>query len=57
MISIEGENMHTKFNVLSYRIDYKLKIEIDANGHIEKNIDLEIKKTKSSRTRTWLWVC
>ena len=54
MISIEGENMHTKFNVLSYRIHYKLKIEIDANGHIDKNIDLEIKKTKSNRTRTWL---
>ena len=54
MISIEGENMHTKFNALSYRIDYKLKIEIDANGHIDKNIDLEIKKTKSSKTRTWL---
>ena len=51
--------METQYKVLSYRIelyfhDYKLAIEIDENGRRNRNIDYEIKKTKSSRTRTWL---
>ena len=51
--------METQYKVLSYRIelyfhDYKLAIEIDENGHRNRNIDYEIKKTKGSRTRTWL---
>ena len=41
--------MHTQHNFLSYRInlyfhDYKLAIEIDENGHSERNIYYEIKK-------------
>ena len=39
--SLEGENMQTQYNVLSYRIDlyfhdYKLPIEIDENEHSNK---------------------
>ena len=59
MSSFEAENMQTQYKVLSYRIelyfhDYKLAIEIDQNGHSNRNIDYEIKKTKSNRTRTWM---
>ena len=51
--------METQYKVLSYRIelyfhDYKLAIEIDENGHRNRNIDYEIKKTKSSRTRNFV---
>ena len=40
--SFEVENMQTQYSVLSYRInlrfhDYKLAIEIDQNGHSNKN--------------------
>ena len=43
MSSFEGENMLTQCNVLSYRIHlyfhgYKLAIEIDENGHSDRNI-------------------
>ena len=49
MSSFEGENMQTKCNVLSYRIDlyfhdYKLAIEIDENGHSNRSIDYKIKR-------------
>ena len=59
MSLLKGENMQTQYNVLSYTIDlychdYKLAIEIDENGHSNRNIDYKIKKTKSNRTRTWL---
>ena len=42
--SFERENMQTQYKVLSYRIDlyfhdYKLAIEIDENGHSDRNID------------------
>ena len=52
MSSIEGENMQTQYNVLSYRIDlyfhdYKLAIEIDENGHSGRIIDYEIKRQKA----------
>ena len=38
------ENMQTQYNVLSYRIDlcfhdYKLAVEIDENGHSDRNIN------------------
>ena len=41
--------MQTQYNVLGDRIglsfhDYKVAIEIDENGHSDKNIDYEIKK-------------
>ena len=44
--SFEGKNMQTQFNVLGYRIDlyfhdYKLAIEIDEDGHSDRNIDYE----------------
>ena len=52
MSSFEGENMQTQYNVLSYRIDlyihdYKLAIEIDKNGHSDRNIAYEIKRQKT----------
>ena len=44
--------MQTHFNVLLYRIslyfhEYKLAIEIDENGHSDRNIDFEIKRGKA----------
>ena len=50
--SFEGENMQTQYSVLGYRIDlcfhnYKLTIEIDENGHSNRNIDYEIKIQKA----------
>ena len=52
MSSFEGENMQTKYNILSYRIDlyfhvYKPAIEIDENGHSHRNIDYEIKRERA----------
>ena len=52
MSSFEGENMQTQYNVLSYRVDlyfhdYKLAIEIDENGHSDRNIGYEIKRQKA----------
>ena len=49
--SSEGEYMQTQYNVFSYSIelyfhDYKLAIEIDENGHSDRNIDYEIKRQK-----------
>ena len=46
------ENMQTQYNVLSYRIDlcfhdYKLAVEIDENGHSDRNINYEIKRQKA----------
>ena len=50
--SFEGENMQTQCNVLSDRIDlyfydHKLAIELDENGHSDRNIDYEIKQQKT----------
>ena len=47
--SFEGQNMLTQWNVLSYRVDldfhdYELPIEIDENGHSDRNNDYEIKR-------------
>ena len=52
MSSFEGENIQTQYNGLSYRIDlyfhdYKLKIEIDENGHSDRNVNHEIKRQKA----------
>ena len=49
--SFEGENMQIQNSVLGSRIDlyfhdYKLAIEIDDNGHSNRNIDYEIKRQK-----------
>ena len=48
----EGENMQTQYSVSGYRIDlnfheYKLAIEIDENGHSDRNIDYEVKRQKA----------
>ena len=52
MSSFEGKNMRTQYNVLGYRIDfyfhdYKIAIEIDENGHNDRNIDHKIKRQKA----------
>ena len=44
--------MQTQYNVLSYSIilyfyDYKLAIEIDENGHNDRNVDYQINRQKS----------
>ena len=44
--------MQTKYKNLGYRIDfyfhnYKLTIQIDENGHIDRNITYKIKKQKA----------
>ena len=49
--SFEGESMQTNYSVLDYSIDlyfhdYKLAIEIDENGHSDRNIFYEIKIQK-----------
>ena len=49
MSLFEGENMQIQCNVLGYRInlyfhDYKIAIEIDGNGHSDKNITNERKR-------------
>ena len=52
MSLFEGGNMKTQYNVLSFRIDlyfndYRLAIEINENGHSDRNIDYEIKRQKA----------
>ena len=52
MSSFKGKNMQTQYNILGYRIgqyfhDYKLAIEIDENGHSDRNIYYEIKGQKA----------
>ena len=51
MSSFKGENMQTQHYVLNSRTDfyfhgYKLSIEIDENGHSDRNIDYKIKRLK-----------
>ena len=51
MDAFEGENMLTQYSVLGYKIDlyfhdYKLAIEVDKNGHKDRNVDHEIKRQK-----------
>ena len=52
MSLFEGGNMKIQYNVLSFRIDlyfhdYRLAIEINENGHSDRNIDYEIKRQKA----------
>ena len=52
MISFKAEHLQTQYNILSYRIelyshDYKLAIEIDENGHNDRNIDYKRKRQKA----------
>ena len=51
MDTFEGENMETQYHVLNYRIDlyfhgYKLAVEIDENGHKDRNEEHESKRQK-----------
>ena len=52
--SFEGENMQTQYSVLGYRVDLYIhgliiySIEIDENGHSDRNIDYEIKRQKAT---------
>ena len=48
----EGEDMQTQYTVVGYRIDlyfhkYKLAIEVDELGHIDRNIDYEIQRQRT----------
>ena len=48
----EGENMQTQYSVLGYRIDlyfhkYKLAIEADELGHVNRNINNKIERQKA----------
>ena len=50
--AFEGEDMQTQSSVLGYRIDlyfhkYKLAIEVDELGHIDRNIDYEIQRQRT----------
>ena len=50
--SFEGEKMQTQYEAFRYRIDlyfsdFELEIEIDENGHNDRNIDYEIKTQKA----------
>ena len=52
MSSLEGQNMQTRYNALSFRLDlyfhgYKFAIEIDENRHSNRNIDDKIKRQKA----------
>ena len=54
-----AEELILQHNLLGYRIDayflkYKLAIEVDEQGHNDRDIDYEIKRQKSNRRRTWL---
>ena len=50
--TISAKKIICSFEVLSYRIglyfhEYKLAIEIDKNGHIDRDIDYEIKRQEA----------
>ena len=50
--AFEGENMQTRYGVLSYRIDlyfhkYKLAVEVDELGHADRNINDEIERQRA----------
>ena len=58
MTSPEEENMQAQNSVLLYRIRlyfhvYQIVTEIYDNGHDDRNIEYEIKKTKIYRRKTW----
>ena len=50
--AFEGEDMQTQYSVLGYRIDlyfhkYKLPIEVDELGHVDRNLSNEVERQKS----------
>ena len=55
MDTFEGENMETQYHVLNYKIDlyfrdYKLGVEIDENGHKDRNEEYESQRQKEIET-------
>ena len=55
MDTFEGENMESQYHVLNFRIDlyfhdYKLAVEIDENGHKDRNEEHESKRQKELET-------
>ena len=47
-----GEDMQTQYSVLSYKIDlyfhkYKLAIEVDQLGHVDRNINNAIERQRA----------
>ena len=51
----EGENLETQYSVLGYRIDlyfhdYELAVEIDKNGHKDRNEEHESQREKEIET-------
>ena len=56
--SFAAEEIMLQHNVLGYRIDayfpeYKLAIEVDEQGHNDRDINYEIERQKAIK-RTWL---
>ena len=54
--TFEGENMETRYCVLTYMIDlyfheYKLAIEIDEKGHKDRKNDREVKRQKEIKNK------
>ena len=50
--AFEGEDMQTQYSVLSYRIDlyfhkYKLAVEGDELGHVDRNVNDEIERQRA----------
>ena len=50
--AFEGEDMHTQYSALGYRIDlyfhkYKLAIEVDELGHADRNLSDEAERQKA----------
>ena len=50
--AFEGEDMQTQYSVLSYRINlylhkYKLAIEVDELGHVDRNVNNEIERQRA----------
>ena len=62
MKKLTSENILLQHSVLSYKIDFyflefKLAIEIDANGHKGGNIDYEIRRQKAiEKERDWEFI-
>ena len=56
MTAFEGQTMHTQYNGDLYKIDlsftkYKLAIECDEFGHLDRNIEYEVKRQKDIKRK------
>ena len=50
--AFKGEDMQTLYTVIGYRIDfyfhkYKLAVEVDELGHVDRNLNNEIERQKA----------